>query len=108
MANIGKRRNVYNTNIDTANVDYTMDVFDYVPDSPNVGIDFPSEEFYQIHVLSTRDPPPPRPGNPSKPPSRPHSQQLGPQKLFKRYLSTIPNFQIIESRCNESFEGLQH
>ena len=26
-----------------------------------------------------------RPGNPSKPPFRPHSQQSGPQKPFKRY-----------------------
>ena len=31
-ANIGKRRNVYNTNIDTPYVDYPSDVIYYVPD----------------------------------------------------------------------------
>ena len=31
------------------------------------------------------DPPPHKPGNPSIPPFRPHSQQAGPQKPFKRY-----------------------
>ena len=31
-ANIGKRRNVYNSNIDTAFVDSPPDVFDFVPD----------------------------------------------------------------------------
>ena len=38
-ANIGKRRNVYNSNIDTIHGDYATDVFDYVP--PNWGIDLP-------------------------------------------------------------------
>ena len=85
MANIGKRRNVYNTNMDTTYVDYPTDVFDHVPDSPNGGIDLPPDEFYQIHAVSSRYPPPPRPGNPSKPTFRPHSQQSGPQKPFKRY-----------------------
>ena len=33
--NIGKRRNVYNTNIDPTYVDYPSDVIDYVPDSYN-------------------------------------------------------------------------
>ena len=51
-ANIGKRRNVYNSNINTTYVDYPTDVFDYVPDSPNGGIDLPPDEFYQIHALS--------------------------------------------------------
>ena len=36
-------------------------------------------------VRYDRYPPPPRPGNPSQPPFRPHSQQSGPQKSFKRY-----------------------
>ena len=83
-ANIGKRRNIYNFNIDTTYVDYPTDVFDYVSDSPNRGIDLPPDEFYHIHALSSRHPPPPRPGNPSKPPFRPHSQQSGPQKNFKK------------------------
>ena len=84
-ANIGKRRNVYNSNIDSTYVDYPPDVSYFVPDSPYRGIDLPPDEFYQIHALSSRHPPPPRPGNPSKPPFRPQSQQSGPQKSFKRY-----------------------
>ena len=84
-ANIGKRMNVYNSNIDTTYVDYPTDVFDYVPDSPNGGIHLPPDEFYQIHALSSRHPCPPRPGNPSKPPFRPHSQQSLPQNPIKRY-----------------------
>ena len=83
-ANIGKRRNVYNSNIDTTYVDYPPDVSDFVPDSPYRGVDLPPDEFYQIQTLSSRHPPPPRPGNPSKPPFRPQSQQSGPQKSFKR------------------------
>ena len=43
QANIGKRRNVYNTNIDTTYVDYPTDVIDYVPDSPHAGIDLPHD-----------------------------------------------------------------
>ena len=84
-ANIGKRRNVYNSNTDTAYVDSPPDIFHFVPDSPNGGIDLPPDEFYQIHALSSRHPPPPRPGNPSKPPFRPHSHQPIPQRSFKRY-----------------------
>ena len=45
-ANIGKRRNVYNTNIDSNYVDYPTDVIDYVPDSFHGGIDLPPDEFY--------------------------------------------------------------
>ena len=56
-----------------------------IPDSFHGGIDFPPDEFYQIHALSYRHPPPPRPGNPSRPPFRPQSQQSGPQKPFKKY-----------------------
>ena len=107
---IGKRRNVYNSNIDTAYVDSPPDVFDFISDSPNGGIDLPSDQFYQIHAVSSRYPPPPRPGNPSKPPFRPHSQQSGPQMSFKRYDGPIylppPNFKIVEPRCHENFEGL--
>ena len=65
-ANIGKRRNVYNSNIDTAYVDSMSDVLDFVPDSPDQGINLPPDAFYQIHALSSKHPPPPRPGNPSK------------------------------------------
>ena len=84
-AKIGKRKNVYNSNIDTAYDDSTSDIPGFVPDSPNGGIDLPPDEFYQIHAVSSRHPPPPRPGKSSKPPFRPHSQQAGPQKSFKRY-----------------------
>ena len=96
----------------TTYVGPTSDVLDFVPDSPNGGIDLPPDEFYQIHALFSRHSPPPRPGNPSKPPFRLHSQQSGPQKSFKRYDGPIyllpQNFQIVEPRCHESFEGLQH
>ena len=50
-ANIGKRRNVYNTNIDFTYVDYPTEVIDYVPDSIHGGIDLPPDEFYQIHAF---------------------------------------------------------
>ena len=44
---------------------------------------------FQTHLmevaLSSRHPPSPRPGNPSRQPFRPHSQQSGPQKSFKKY-----------------------
>ena len=49
----------------------------------------PPDEVYQIHALSSRHPPSPRPGNPSRPPFRPQSQQSGPQKSFKRYNGPI-------------------
>ena len=84
-ANIGKRRNVYNTNIDSNCVDYPTDVIDYVPDSFLRGIDLPPDEFSQIHALSSRLPSARRPGNPSRPPFRTQSQQSGPQKPFKKY-----------------------
>ena len=63
-ANIGKRRNVYNTNIDTPYVDYPTDVIDYVPDSSHGGIDLPPNDFYQTNALSSRHPHSPRPGTP--------------------------------------------
>ena len=74
-ANIGKRRNVYNVNIDSTYADYPIDVIDptyadypidvidSVPDSFHRGIDLPPDEFYQIHALSSRHPPSPMPGN---------------------------------------------
>ena len=83
-ANIGKRRNVYNTNKDSTYVDYPTDVIDYVSDSFYRGIDLTPDKFYQIHPLFSRHPPSARPGNPSRTP-RPQSQQSGPQKSFKRY-----------------------
>ena len=64
-ANIGKRRKVYNSNIDTTYVDYPTDVSDYIPDALHGSIDLPPDEFYQINALLSRHPPPPRPGNPS-------------------------------------------
>ena len=82
-ANVGKRWNAYNTNIDSTYVDYSTDVIDYVPDSYNGGIDLPPDAFYQIHTLSSRHPPSPRLGNPSRPPFRSPSQQPGPTSPLK-------------------------
>ena len=84
-ANIGKRRNVYNTNIDDTYVDHPTACIDYVPNSPYGGIDLPHDEFYQVHTLSSRHPPSPRPGNPSRPSFRPQSQNSGPNKPIRRY-----------------------
>ena len=47
-ANIGKRRNVYATNIDETYVDPPTACIDYVPDSPYGGIDLPPDGFYQV------------------------------------------------------------
>ena len=66
-ANIGKRRNVYTTNIDDTYVDHPTACIDHVPNSPYGGIDLPPDESYQLHTLSSRHPPSPRPGNPSRP-----------------------------------------
>ena len=55
-ANIGKRRNVYNTNIDETYVDHPTGCIDHVPNSPYGGIDLPSDEFYEVHALSSRHP----------------------------------------------------
>ena len=84
-ANIGKRRNVYATNIDDAYVAHPTACIDYVPNSPYGGIDLPPDEFYQVHALSSRHPSSPRPGNPSKPSFRPQSQHSGPTKPIRRY-----------------------
>ena len=83
--NIGKRRNVYNTNVDDTYVDHPTACIDHVPDSPYGGIDLPPDEFYQVHTLSSRHPPSPRPGNPSRPSFRPQSQNSGPTKPIRRY-----------------------
>ena len=84
-ANIGKRRNVYATNIDETYIDSPTDCIDHVPDSPYGGIDLPPDEFYQVHALSSRHPPSQRPGQPSRPPFRPHSQHSGPTEPIRRY-----------------------
>ena len=84
-ANIGKRRNVYNTNIDDTYVDHPTACIDHVPTSPYGGIDLPPDEFYQVHTLSSRHPPSPRPGNPSRPSFGPQSQNSGPTKPIRRY-----------------------
>ena len=56
-ANIGKRRNVYNTNIDETYVDHPTACLDHVPNSFYGGIDLPPDGFYQAHTLSSRHPP---------------------------------------------------
>ena len=85
MDNIGKRRNVYNTNIDETYIDHPTACIDHVPNSPYGGIDLPPDVFYQVHTLSSRHPPSPRSGHPSRPSFRPQSQTSGPTKPFRRY-----------------------
>ena len=84
-ANIGKRINVCNTNIDDPYIDHPTACLDHVPNSSYGGIDLPPDEFYQVHTLSARHPPSLRPGNPSRPPFSPQSQNSGPQKSIRRY-----------------------
>ena len=84
-ANIGKRRNIYNTNIDDAYDDHPTACIDHVPNSPYGGIDLPPIELYQVHSLSSRHPPSPRPGNPSRPSFRPQSQSSWPTKPIRTY-----------------------
>ena len=84
-ASIGKRRNVYNTNIDETYVDHPTACIDHVPNSPYGGIDLPPDEFYQVHTLSSRHPPSPRPGQPSRPSFRSQSQHSGPPKPIRKY-----------------------
>ena len=84
-ANIGKRRNVYNTNIDETYIDHPTACIDHVPNSPYGGKDLPPDEFYQVHGLSSRHPPSQRPGQPSRPPFRPQSQHPRPTKPIRRY-----------------------
>ena len=84
-ANIGKRRNVYNTNIDDTYVDHPTACIDHVPNSPYGGIDLPPGAFYHVHTLSSRHPPSPRPGNLSRPSFWPQSQNSGHTKPIRRY-----------------------
>ena len=84
-ANIGKRRNVYATNIDDTYIDSPTPCIDHVPDSPYGGIVLPPDEFNQVHALSSRPPPSQRPGQPSRPPFRPQSQHSRPTKPIRRY-----------------------
>ena len=84
-ANIGKRINVYATNIDETYIDSPTPCIDHVPDSPYRGIGLPPDEFYQVHALSSRHPPSQRPGQPSRPPFRPQSQRSRPTKPIGRY-----------------------
>ena len=84
-ANIGKRRNVYTTNIDDTYIDSPTPCIDHVPDSPYGGIDLPPDEFYQVHALSSRHPPSQRPGPPTRPPFRLQSQHPRPTKPIRRY-----------------------
>ena len=79
-ANIGKRRNVNNTNIDDTYDDHRTACIDHVPNSSYGGIDLPPDEFYQVYTLSSRHPPSPRHGQP-----RPQSQHSGPTKPIGRY-----------------------
>ena len=106
--NIGKRRNVYNSNIDTTYVDYPTYVL-IMLQTHLVGYRQPPDEFYHIHAISSRHPSPSRPGNLSKPPFRPHSQQSGPQSPSKGMMDLFtchPKVSIVELRCHESFECL--
>ena len=61
---------------------YPTDISDLAPESPLGGIDLPSDEFYQIHALSSRHPHPPRPGSPLNHLSGPLSN-LGPKSPSK-------------------------
>ena len=79
-ANIGKRRNVYATNIDEPYIDSPTPCIDHVR-----GIDLPPDEFYQVPALSSRHPPSQRPGPPSRPSFRPQSQHPRPTKHIRRY-----------------------
>ena len=72
-ANMGKRRNVYATNIDETYVDHPTSCIDHVPDSPYGGIDLPPDEVYQVHALASTHPR----GQPSRPSFRPHLNILG-------------------------------
>ena len=78
-ANIGKRRNVYATNMDETYIDPPTACIDHVPDSPYGGIDLPPD------ALSSRHPPSQRPGQPFRPPFRPQAQHSGPTKPIRRY-----------------------
>ena len=88
-ANIGKRRNAYNTHVDDTYDDHPTACIDHVPHSPYRIIDLPPDAFYQVYTLLSRHPPSPRSCNPSKPSFRPQSQHSGPIKSIRRYDSPI-------------------
>ena len=94
-ANIGKRRNVYATNIDDTYIDSPTPCIDHVPDSPYGGIDLPPDEFYQVHALSSRHPPSQRPGQPSRPPFRPQSQHSRPTNPLEGMM--VVSFWLLKS-----------
>ena len=71
--------------MDDTYVDIPTDCIDDVPDSSYGGIDLPPDEFFQVHALSSRHPPPQRPGQPSRPPFRPPSQNSRPTNPIRRY-----------------------
>ena len=107
--NMGKRRNVYNTNIDDTYVNHPTACIDHVLNSPYGGIDLPPDEFYQVHTLSSRHPPSPKPGHSSRPSFRPQSQTSGPTKPIRRYDGPIflpPQIYKLEPGRNEGPEGL--
>ena len=58
---------------------------DHVPNSTYGGTDLPPDAFYQVCTLSSRHPPFPRPGQPSRPSFRPQSQNSGATKPIRRY-----------------------
>ena len=66
-------------------VDLPTACIDDVPDSAYGGIDLYPDEFYQVHALSSRHPPPQRPGQPTRPPLRPQSQNPRPTNPIRRY-----------------------
>ena len=110
-ANIGKRRNVYATNIllDDTYIDSPTPCLDHVPDSPYGGIDLPPDEFYQVHAHTSRHPPSQRPGQPSRPPFRPRLQHFRPTKLIRRYDGPIflpPQIYKLLRGCNEGPKSL--
>ena len=107
-AKIGKRRNVYATNIDKTYIDPPTACIDYVPDSSYGGIDLPPDEFNQVHALSSRHPPSQRPGQPSRHPFRTQSQHSGSTKLIRRY--DVPIFlppQIYRLLNEDALKALQ-
>ena len=71
--------------MDETYVDLPTACIDDVPHSPYGGIDLPPDEFYQVHALSSRHPPPQRPGQASRPPFRPQSQHSRPTNPIRRY-----------------------
>ena len=99
-ANIGKRRNIYATNIDDTYIDSPPPCIDHVHDSPYGGIDLPPNEF--------RHPPSQRPGQPSRPPFRPQSQHSRPTKPIRRYDGPIfPPHQIYKLLSEDAMKALK-